>query len=335
MNIALCSFGMSGRVFHAPFIDQHPHLNLYAVVERHRSESRELYPKSKLYRSVAEMLQDPLVDVVVVNTPVQTHYEYAKEALLAGKHVLVEKPFTVTAEEARALDTLAKEKGKLLMVYQNRRYDGDYLKVKEIVKSGVLGELKEVEIRFDRFRDSISAKAHKETAESGGGALYDLGAHLIDQALQLFGKPIKTYADLGYLRKGTQTDDYFEVICFYNNQLRVRLKSTTFALERQWGYVLHGTKGSFLQQRFDGQETALVAGTIPAPTPWLPNIQEPNGILHTLENRTLTTAQHGNYWQFYEDFYQALIGKKENPVPASEAIEVINIIDELANRQIS
>lgn len=152
MNIALCSFGMSGRVFHAPFIAQHPHLNLYAVVERHRSESRELYPKSKLYRSVAEMLQDPSVDVVVVNTPVQTHYEYAKEALLAGKHVLVEKPFTVTAEEARALDTLAKEKGKLLMVYQNRRYDGDYLKVKEIVKSGVLGELKEVEIRFDRFR---------------------------------------------------------------------------------------------------------------------------------------------------------------------------------------
>ena len=130
MNIALCSFGMSGRVFHAPFIAQHPHLNLYAVVERYRSESRELYPKSKLYRSVAEMLQDPSVDVVVVNTPVQTHYEYAKEALLAGKHVLVEKPFTVTAEEARALDTLAKEKGKLLTVYQNRRYDGDYLKVK-------------------------------------------------------------------------------------------------------------------------------------------------------------------------------------------------------------
>lgn len=181
----------------------------------------------------------------------------------------------------------------------------------------------------------ISAKAHKETAESGGGALYDLGAHLIDQALQLFGKPIKTYADLGYLRKGTQTDDYFEVICFYNNQLRVRLKSTTFALERQWEYVLHGTKGSFLQQRFDGQEAALVAGTIPAPTPWLPNIQEPNGILHTLKSRTLTTAQHGNYWQFYEDFYQALIGKKENPIPASEAIEVINIIDELANRQIN
>ena len=299
MNIALCSFGMSGRVFHAPFIAQHPHLNLYAVVERHRSESRELYPKSKLYRSVAEMLQDPSVDVVVVNTPVQTHYKYAKEALLAGKHVLVEKPFTVTAEEARALDTLAKEKGKLLTVYQNRRYDGDYLKVKEIVKSGVLG------------------------------------AHLIDQALQLFGKPIKTYADLGYLRKGTQTDDYFEVICFYDNQLRVRLKSTTFALERQWEYVLHGTKGSFLQQRFDGQEAALVAGTIPEAVSWLSEVKEPNGILHTLESRTLTTAQHGNYWQFYEDFYQALIGKKENPIPASEAIEVINIIDELANRQIN
>ena len=147
MNIALTSFGMSGRVFHAPFIAQHPHLKLYAVVERHRSESRELYPESKLYRSVTQMLQDPEVEVVVVNTPVQTHYKYAKEALLAGKHVLVEKPFTVTLEEAQELDTLANEKGKLLTIYQNRRYDGDYLKVKEILESGVLGEIKEVESR--------------------------------------------------------------------------------------------------------------------------------------------------------------------------------------------
>lgn len=327
MNIALTSFGMSGCVFHAPFIAQHPHLNLYAVVERHRSESRELYPKSKLYRSVAEMLQDPAIDVVVVNTPVQTHYQYAKEAILAGKHVLVEKPFTVTPQEAHTLDNLAKEKRKILTVYQNRRYDGDYLKVKEIINSKILGELKEVEIRFDRFRNNISTKAHKETAEPGGGALYDLGAHLIDQALQLFGKPIKTYIDLGYLRKNTQTDDYFEIICFYNNQLRVRLKSSTFALEHQWEYILHGTKGSFLQQRFDGQENALVAGAIPSPTPWLPTILEPNGILHTLDNRTLTTAQHGNYWQFYEDFFQALIGKKENPIPAHQATTIIEIIN--------
>ena len=139
MNIALSSFGMSGRVFHAPFIAQHPHLHLYAVVERHREDSRALYPDSVLYRSVEEMLQDPTIEVVVVNTPVQTHYQYAKDALLAGKHVLVEKPFTLTAEEAQDLDLLAREKGKLLTVYQNRRYDGDYLKVKEVIESGVLG----------------------------------------------------------------------------------------------------------------------------------------------------------------------------------------------------
>ena len=144
------------------------------------------------------MLQDPKIEVVVVNTPVQTHYQYAKDALLAGKHVLVEKPFTLTAEEAQDLDLLAREKSKLLTVYQNRRYDGDYLKVKEVIESEVLGELKEVEIRFDRFRTEISSKAHKETAERGGGALYDLGAHLIDQALQLFGQPKAIYADKGY-----------------------------------------------------------------------------------------------------------------------------------------
>ncbi|WP_048747578.1 Gfo/Idh/MocA family protein [Capnocytophaga ochracea] len=330
INVALASFGMSGRVFHAPFIAQHPQYHLYAIVERHRSDSHALYPDAKLYRSVNEMLQDPAVDLVVVNTPVQTHYEYAKESLLANKNVLVEKPFTVTVEQAEELNTLATKQGKLLSVYQNRRYDGDYLKVREIVNSGVLGELKEVEMRFDRFRSEISAKAHKETPERGGGALYDLGAHLIDQALQLFGTPKNVYADLGYLRKGTQTDDYFELILFYENELRVRLKSTTYALERQWEYTLHGTKGSFLQQRFDGQEKALVAGTIPSASQWLPFVAEPNGILHTLEKRLFTTAQHGNYWFFYNDLYQALTGKGTNPVPATQVVEIIKIISQFS-----
>ena len=166
MNIALASFGMSGRVFHAPFIAAHPQLNLYAIVERHRSDSRALYPEAKLFRSVDEMLQDPSIDLVVVNTPVQTHYTYAKAALLAGKNVLVEKPFTVTSAEAQELNSLALAQHKLLSVYQNRRYDGDYLKVKEVVESGVLGELKEVEIRFDRFRSEISSKAHKESGHT-------------------------------------------------------------------------------------------------------------------------------------------------------------------------
>ncbi|AVM50346.1 Gfo/Idh/MocA family oxidoreductase [Capnocytophaga sp. oral taxon 878] len=328
MNIALASFGMSGRVFHAPFIAAHPQLNLYAIVERHRSDSRALYPEAKLLRSVEEMLQDPCIDLVVVNTPIQTHYAYAKAALLAGKNVLVEKPFTVTLAEAQELNSIAIAQQKLLSVYQNRRYDGDYLKVKEVVESGVLGELKEVEIRFDRFRSEISSKAHKESALPGGGALYDLGAHLVDQALQLFGKPKKIITDLGYLRKGTQTDDYFELIFMYDNQLRVRLKSTTFALERQWEYTLHGSEGSFLQQRFDGQEAALVAGATPSPTPWLPTIGEPNGILHTLGGgRELTTAQDGNYWHFYEALYQALIGNGKNPVPAADAIEVIRWLE--------
>lgn len=327
IHVALASFGMSGKVFHAPFIMQHPHFQLSAVVERHNNESKELYPQSRLYRSVEEMLQDPIIDLVVVNTPVQTHYEYAYKALLAGKNVLVEKPFTVSVSEAEQLTRLAKEQGKLLIVFQNRRYDGDYLKVKEIVQSGVLGELKEVEIRFDRFRSQISAKKHKETAEAGGGALYDLGAHLIDQALRLFGKPNKVYADLGYLRPNTQTDDYFELLLHYDQQLRVRLKSSTYALERQWEYVLHGTRGSFLQQRFDAQEAALVAGAIPATTAWLEPITQPNGILHTLEGeRLLTTAQHGNYMQLYEAIYLALTQQAPNPIPADEVISVIELI---------
>ena len=153
IHVALASFGMSGKVFHAPFITHHPHFQLSAVVERHNNESKELYPQSRLYRSVEEMLQDPIIDLVVVNTPVQTHYEYAYKALLAGKNVLVEKPFTISVSEAEQLTRLAKEQGKLLIVFQNRRYDGDYLKVKEIVLSKIPGATFANILEFDKEND--------------------------------------------------------------------------------------------------------------------------------------------------------------------------------------
>ena len=318
---------MSGRLFHAPFIAAHPYFKLYGVVERHTPQAQSLYPEAKHFSSVAEGLADPVIDLVVVNTPVQTHYEYTRAALLVGKHVLVEKPFTVNVDEAADLVRLAAEKALSLTVYQNRRYDGDFLKVKEIVTSGVLGDLKQVEMRFDRFRPTLSAKAHKETAEAGGGTLHDLGAHLIDQALVLFGTPQRIAADLGYMREGTLTNDYFEILLHYPKELRVRLISTTFALERQWEYKLHGTKGSFLQQRFDAQEEALDKGEKPSFSKWLPKVSAPNGILHTLDKREETTAQQGNYMHFYEALYQHLACGAKNPVPATEALEVIRVID--------
>lgn len=326
INVGLASFGMSGQLFHAPFIANNPNFNLAAIVERHKNNSRIKYPETKLYRSFNQLLTDDSIGLIVVNTPVQTHFEYAEKALLAGKNVLVEKPFTVNASQAEKLHQLSVSNNCFLSIYQNRRYDGDFLKVKEIVQSNVLGNLKEVEIRFDRFRTEISTKTHKETSE-GSGALHDLGAHLIDQALQLFGLPKSIFADLGFFRQKTQTNDYFELILFYENELRVRLKSSIMAKEKQWEYSLHGDKGSFLQQRFDAQEHELSKGTEPSTKKWLPEITQPNGILHTTEFKEDTIAQNGNYMDFYQCLYESIAQGKPNPVPSKQAVNVMKVID--------
>jgi len=162
INTALCSFGMSGWVFHAPFIDIHPGFNFYAVYERTKNLAEEKYPAVKTYRCLQEMLQDPLVELVIANAPNATHYEFAKLALLAGKHVVVEKPFTIELEEAHELLAIARSTGKVLSVYQNRRWDSDFKTVKEVIEEGLIGKVVEAEFHYDRFKDELSPKLHKE-----------------------------------------------------------------------------------------------------------------------------------------------------------------------------
>jgi predicted dehydrogenase len=200
INTALCSFGMSGVLFHAPFIHVNKGFNLYAVWERSKNLADQKYGGVKTYRTLENMLAAEEVELVVVNTPNYTHYDYAKKALLAGKHVIVEKPFTITVKEGEELITLAKNQNRMLSVYQNRRYDSDYKTVKKIIAEGWLGELVEVEIHFDRYKEELSPKIHKEIPGPGTGALYDLGSHLIDQVLQLFGMPQAVFADIQIIR---------------------------------------------------------------------------------------------------------------------------------------
>ena len=181
IKVGLCAFGMSGKIFHAPFLKEHPGFSLAAIVERNKEESKVKYPNAKIYTSVEEMLECADLQLVVINTPVQTHFEYAKKALDAGKNVIIEKPFTVNSSEAVELVALAERKNLFLSVYQNRRFDRDHLQVQKILEKGKLGNIKEVEIRFDRYRTGPSGKEHKEDPEKdGSGALHDLGAHLID-----------------------------------------------------------------------------------------------------------------------------------------------------------
>lgn len=334
VKVGLCAFGMSGKVFHAPFLKEHPGFFISAIVERNKEESKEKYPEAEIYRSVEEMLENADIELVVVNTPVQTHFEYAKMALEAGKNVVVEKPFTVNVAEAEELAKLAEEKKLFVSVYQNRRFDRDYLQVQKIINEGKLGNIKEVEIRFDRFRTEPSGKAHKENPEAvGSGSLHDLGSHLVDQAVQYFGFPEKLFADVFSMKGKEFANDYFEIILFYPNDLRVRLKSSVFTKEAHFAYAVHGEKGSFLQERTDNQENELVAGDVPEyGEEWTKPLTETDGILNYLnENketeRILTSSEPGNYMNYYQQIYEFIVFGYALPSPAEEIIKNMKIID--------
>ena len=329
INAALCSFGMSGWVFHAPFIHAHPGFNFYAVVERSKDLARPKYPGVKLFRSLGEMLEDANVHLVVVNTPNATHFDFAKKALLAGKHVVVEKPFTIEPGEAEELADLAKKQGKVLSVYHNRRWDSDFLTVKKVIDENLLGQVVEAELHFDRFKEELSPKQHKETPGPGAGAFYDLGSHLVDQALVLFGMPNAVFADMTAMRPISRVDDYFEVL-FYYPQRRVRLKGSYVAREPVPSYIIHGTKGSFLKTRSDVQEAHLQAMRDPAVPGWGEEPAGEHGLIHTevegMITREKVVSERGNYMNFYDQLHRAITAGAQPPVSAEDGCKVIRLI---------
>jgi len=330
INTAICSFGMSGWVFHAPFIHAHPGFNFYGVLERTKNLAQEKYTNVKVFRSLEEMLADDSIDLVVVNTPNKTHYDFTKKVLLAGKHVICEKPFTVTVAEATELIDLASSQQKKMAVFQNRRYDSDYKTIQSVVAQHALGNIIEAEFHFDRFKEELSPKLHKETPGQGTGALYDLGAHLIDQALQLFGMPKAVFADIVAMRPKSQVDDYFEVLCYYDG-CRVRIKGSYQVREALPGYVLHGSKGSFIKPKTDVQEAQLQAGKLPTDADYGIEPETEKGLLHTEVDgsiiREYIPSMRGNYIDFYEGIYQSIRHNAPLPVTAEDGKKVIQIIE--------
>ena len=327
---AICSFGMSGVVFHAPFINHHPGFNLYGVWERTKNLAAEKYPGIKTFRSLEEILADDAVDLVIINTPNYTHYDYTKKAILANKHVIVEKPFTNTVAEGEELIALAIERNIKMSVFHNRRFDSDFRTVKQVVNQQLLGDIIDVEIHFDRFKQELSPKIHKETPGPGTGVLYDLGSHLADQALTLFGKPTGVFGDIRTVRPLSQIDDYFDVMLFYPN-LRVRLKSSLLVREALPGFILHGTRGSFLKNRTDVQEVSLLKGETPATPGYGIELKSEQGLLHTEEDgniiRKYIPTLAGNYLDYFEEMYQAIANNQPVPVEAADALMVIKIIE--------
>ena len=276
------------------------------------------------------LLEDQGVDLVIVNTPTYTHFDYAKKSLLANKHVIVEKAFTTTVQEAKELKSLAEKKEKVLSVFQNRRWDSDFKTVQQIVNRGILGDLKEVSFSYDRYNPALSPKLHKENPGPGAGVVYDLAPHIVDQALTLFGRPTHVFADIHVMRDTSQVEDYFEILLYYPT-MRVRLRATYFAREPVPSYILHGSKGSFLKTRADIQEASLQAGKKPTGPDWGTEPQSEQGVLHTevdgkIVRESVKTLQ-GNYMDFYDGVYKAIVNSQKPPVTADDGILVMRVIE--------
>ena len=329
IKTALCSFGMSGRVFHAPFIQLHEGFELVGAWERSSNLIQQHYPSAKSYDTFEELLNDD-IDLVIVNTPTNTHYEFAKEALMNDKHVVVEKAFTTTVGEASGLQFLVEQVERKLAVFQNRRWDSDFKTVQQIVNEGVLGNLCEVEFHFDRFNLELSPKKHKEVSGAGAGIVNDLGPHLIDQALCLFGMPEKIFADIRHTRPTTKVDDYFEILLYYKS-FRVKLKASYIVQEPLPAYVLHGSNGSFIKPRGDVQELLLQQNKKPNKTNWGAEDKDSYGTLHCNKNGKLVREKikslNGNYYDFYEGVYQSIVNNIASPVSAQDGLNVMKIIE--------
>ncbi|WP_321436319.1 Gfo/Idh/MocA family oxidoreductase [uncultured Bacteroides sp.] len=330
INTALLSFGMSGRVFHAPFINLHEGFHLAGSWERSKKQIQKFYPEVHSYDSLEAVLNDDSIDLVVVNTPVYSHFEYAAKALKAGKHVVVEKAFTSTAAEAEELKAIALEQNKQIAVFQNRRWDSDFRTVKQVIESGVLGDINEMEIHFDRFNLELSPKKHKEEPNPGAGIVRDLGPHIIDQALYLFGMPEAIFADLRTTRPNSVVEDCLDILLYYPS-FRVRIKGGYIVKEVLPAYIVHGTKGSFLKSRADVQEADLQKGLLPDTPNWGTEPEEEQGIINYDKDGTTIhekiKTQQGNYLEFYNGVHTALTQNCPMPVTVDDGIRVMRVIE--------
>ncbi|MFA4867272.1 MAG: Gfo/Idh/MocA family oxidoreductase [Pedobacter sp.] len=328
----LLAFGMSGKVFHAPFIDAHPGFKFHSVLERNQKNAVQEYPGVKSYDNFDELISDPEIELVIVNTPNFTHVDYTRRCLQAGKHVLVEKPFTPTSAEAKELFDLARSVGKKIFIYHNRRWDSDCTSIQKVVESGQLGQINEVHYRYDRYRKAIGPKTFKEEPNPASGLLYDLGPHLLDQAISLFGKPSSFYKVLGKHRENTKVDDYFMIHLAYPNDLNIFLTSSLLVADPQKAFVLHGSAGSFVKGRSDVQEEQLLKGMKLSNPVYGIEPAESKGRLTIIDDQgnpqvSYVDSEDGNYIGLFEAVYQAIVNDVPYPVTEDQIITQLEILE--------
>lgn len=331
IEVGLIGFGLAGRAFHAPVIRAVPGLHLAAILQRSGNEAAEKYPDVRIVRTLDDLLAMKEIQLVVIATPNDTHYPLARQCLTAGRDVVVDKPFATTLEEARSLVDLAKSAGRLLTVYQNRRFDGDFQALRQLVSAGTLGRVVRFETSYDRYRPQLKPGAWRETQRPGSGILFDIAPHLIDHALVLFGLPEAVTADVRIERESAVADDAFDITLHYPNSLRAVLRSSILAAAPRPRFVVLGTQGSFVKQSFDPQEMNLRRGNIPADTAWGDEPEESWGVLtipvrDAFEQRRIPSASC-DYRDYYANVRDAILGLAKLAVPAEWALDVMRLLE--------
>ena len=337
INTAVIGFGLAGQVFHAPFVSAVPGLKLEAIVQRKGDEAAHAYPNARILRSVEEALSDPTIHLIVVGTPNETHYTLAKQALLAGKHVVIDKPFAATSAEAKELGVLAAARNLILAPFHNRRWDGDFLTVRKLLKEQAVGRLVTYESHFDRFRPLPREATWKEAGNAANGLLFDLGPHLVDQALALFGIPEGITASVRKDRDDTAIEDAFDITLDYP-RLRAHCRATMLACLNAPRFLLHGTKGSFRKYGLDPQEPAIVAGTkVPrlGEGEWLAESDSAWGNLTvapvpadpTTLVKTPVKTEFGDYRGYYANVRDAINGTAPLAVTPEDGYRVIRLLE--------
>jgi scyllo-inositol 2-dehydrogenase (NADP+) len=331
IEVGLVGFGLAGRAFHAPVIRAVPGLHLAAIVQRNGTEAAEKYPDVRIVRSLEELLSMAEIRLVVIATPNETHYPFARQCLAAGRDVVVDKPFTATLEEAVSLVQFAKDANRLLTVYQNRRYDGDFQAIRKLVADGTLGRIVRLETSYDRFRPQLKPGAWRETRRPGSGILFDIAPHLIDHALVLFGLPEAVTADVRIERENATADDAFDITLHYSNGMRAVLRSSILAAAPRPRFVLFGTQGSFVKQTFDPQEMNLRRGYTPADKAWGSEPETNWGVLtvpsgDSFEQRRIPSA-NCDYRDYYANVRDAILGRAPLAVTPEYALNVMRLLE--------
>lgn len=327
IRVGVIGFGLAGKIFHTAVIAETPGLELACIVQRTGDEAKQAYPGARIARSIEEMLEDKSIHLVVVGTPSYAHYDHGMQCLRAGRNVMIDKPFALTSAEAQALIDEARKRGVLLTAYQNRRYDGSFVTLKRVLASEKLGRVVSYESYFDRFREAPRLNVWRESGGPGGGTLFDLGSHLIDQVTALFGNPKSIFADVRIDRENGAVDDAFDVMLKFEG-ITARLHATTVAAKPGPIFAVHGTKGSFVKWGLDPQEDALKAGAKFGDPGFGEEPESKWGTLYIpgQPEEKVKTAP-GDYRGIYENVRDAILGKAKLEVTPEQAWRTTRLIE--------